>query len=226
MLHTGQRKKKGKRYMKKEFIIGLIGFAILAFLVILYDWNDVEGMERSLSIRREMCDTTPEPTQVASPVPTPTEAPKQKKKKTKRQQYNYISCSLEKGVQRKIMKICKKRNLDYTLVMALIEQESDYDTTCISDAGESIGLMQIQPVWYREKIKDLNITDLKNPVQNVSLGTLILSELINKYDNVNCALMAYNMGEPRARLLWKKGIYESNYSMRVREIQKRIEKEV
>lgn len=216
--------------MKKEFIIGAIGFAILAIVVIFHDWNHVEELQTELEIRRELRNQIQEPTLSPAPTQEPETGKKprsRKVRKPKRKQCKrtYVDCSLSKDVQDRIMSICKKRYLSYSLVMAVIEQESDYDTNCISDGGNSIGLMQIQPVWYQDKIKKLGITDLKDPIQNVKLGTMILQDLMERYEDVDCALMAYNMGEPVAKRLWSKGTYESKYSIKVRDRQKRIEKE-
>lgn len=71
-------------------------------------------------------------------------------------EYRYIAgCPLSRKVQRQIFDICAGANISFEFVMAIIEKESDFDPECISDGGESVGLMQIQSRWHREQMDRL-----------------------------------------------------------------------
>jgi hypothetical protein len=43
----------------------------------------------------------------------------------------------------------------------------------------------------------------------------MLRRLFEKYEDPAKVLMAYNMGEGGAGKLWKKGVFESNYSRKI-----------
>lgn len=84
------------------------------------------------------------------------------------------------------------------MVLAVIGQESNYDINAIGDNGNSIGLMQIQPQHHQKRMDRLNVTDLSNPVQNVTIGVDLLAELIAEEKGWEWALTAYNAGAERA----------------------------
>ena len=99
-------------------------------------------------------------------------------------QYRYIKdCPLPKKVQREIFHIC---------------EESGWDSECISDNGESVGLMQIQKRWHAELMDKTGCTDLTDPVQNVRVGTALLKRHFRTYQDPAWALMAYNGGQAYA----------------------------
>ena len=93
-----------------------------------------------------------------------------------------------------IDKMAKRYGLNPDIVKAIIEEESGWVASAEGDGGESIGLMQIQPRWHKERITRLGITNLYDPEQNVTVGCDILSELLNKYGNYEDALSVYNSG--------------------------------
>ena len=84
-----------------------------------------------------------------------------------------------------IDKIAKRYGLNPDIVKALIEEESGWVASAEGDNGNSIGLMQIQERWHKERLTRLGITNLYDPEQNVTVGCDILSELLNKYGNYN-----------------------------------------
>ena len=93
-----------------------------------------------------------------------------------------------------IDKIAKRYGLNPDIVKALIEEESGWVASAEVDNGNSIGLMQIQERWHKERLTRLGITNLYDPEQNVTVGCDILSELLNKYGNYEDALSVYNSG--------------------------------
>ena len=93
-----------------------------------------------------------------------------------------------------IDKIAKRYGLNPDIVKALIEEESGWCESAEGDNGNSIGLMQIQERWHKERMKRLGVTSLYDPEQNITVGCDILSELLNKYGNYEDALSVYNSG--------------------------------
>ena len=93
-----------------------------------------------------------------------------------------------------IEKTAKRYGLNPDTVKALIEEESGWLTSAEGDNGNSVGLMQIQERWHKERMKRLGVTNLYNPEQNITVGCDILSELLNKYGNYKDALSVYNSG--------------------------------
>lgn len=80
------------------------------------------------------------------------------------------------------------------LVLAIIGQESNYDPAAIGDGGNSIGLMQIQPMHHQQRMDKLGVTDLLDPRQNVLVGIDLLAELLSENNNAEWAITAYNAG--------------------------------
>ena len=106
------------------------------------------------------------------------------------------------------------KNVPEDLVIALIGVESRYNPKCISRTND-YGLMQIN-ICHKESLKrDLQVTDLLDSKQNIKAGVHMLSWIVNKYSNINQALMVYNSGESGAQKLWKQGIYSTDYSRKV-----------
>lgn len=123
--------------------------------------------------------------------------------------------------------VCKQYGVRYDLVVALIEKESGYKFDEVGDDGHSIGYMQIYEEWHKDRMESLNVTDLRNPYQNVLVGIDHLSELIERYGTIQDALAAYNYGEQGAkRNLWKKGIYVYEYNQTIMSRMKEIEEEL
>lgn len=120
---------------------------------------------------------------------TSTKTTKKKTTKTK-----YYDVPLSHKVQDHIFKTCKKASIDPRLVIAIIWKESNYKASAVGDHGNSVGLMQIQPRWCKEKMKKLKCPDLKDPYQNITVGVSILKDYINKGKGIKWALMAYNGG--------------------------------
>ena len=119
--------------------------------------------------------------------------------KTQVLQYRYIKgCPLPEKVQREIFHICEDATLSFELVMSLIYEESGWDPGCISDNGESVGLMQIQKRWHAELMDKTGCTDLTDPIQNVRVGTALLKRHFRTYQDPAWALMAYNGGQAYA----------------------------
>lgn len=125
---------------------------------------------------------------------------------------------LSDDLQIHIATLCEKHHIDPEIVLGIIEQESNFDPKVVGDYGRSIGLMQIQPRWHKERMEYLGCWNLTDPYDNVTLGIDILAELMDKYQDTEKALMVYNAGATGAHNAWfQYGVYSNDYSTSVLE---------
>ena len=138
-------------------------------------------------------------------------------KETTTKKVIYYDIPLSKELQDYTRKICEKYgNLDETLVYALIKQESNFRVKALGDNGRSKGLMQIQEIWHKERMKKLGVDSLMTAKGNIRVGIDILSEKIDKYDDLGKALTAYNAGDGGAyKYYFSKGIYANDYAKKI-----------
>ncbi len=118
---------------------------------------------------------------------------------------------LEIGLQEYAYDLCQENGISFEIVMALIEHESSYRADVVSKTND-YGLMQINKCnheWLRE---ELGIHDFCNPKENIKAGIYILQDISEKYEDIYMGLMVYNMGETKAKKLWKQDIYSSKYA--------------
>ncbi len=85
-------------------------------------------------------------------------------------------------------------SIDPKLLMAIAKVESNYNKHAISPSG-AYGLMQVIPVWHKDKIKKAR-EYLGNPEvfdihTNIYLGASVLRECKNKHSELNRALLCY-----------------------------------
>lgn len=83
----------------------------------------------------------------------------------------------------------KSNDLDPLILHILTRHESGFDTEAVSPAGAR-GLMQLMP----ETAAAMGVTDMDDPVQNVSAGTRYLAQQYRRYGELQLALAAYNAG--------------------------------
>lgn len=129
-----------------------------------------------------------------------------------------LNVNMDEELQEFTYSICKAYNLDFSFVMAIIQNESGYQADVISTTND-YGLMQINEQNFASLSEVTGVTDFLDPKQNIVAGTYILHELFKKYDDPHRVLMSYNMGEYQATNLWENGIYSSEYSRKITEIQ-------
>lgn len=116
----------------------------------------------------------------------------------------YFDVPLDQDIQDYILVMCAECDtcdLDPAIITAMIWKESEFDTNAISDNGNSLGLMQVQPRWHSERMEKLNATDLLDPYQNIRVGIDYLVELYSINDDIQWVLMAYNGGPTYANNL-------------------------
>lgn len=137
-----------------------------------------------------------------------------------------IACSLSEDLQEFTFYLCKGYYIDYSFAMAVMFRESSFNTGAVSADGHDHGLFQIRDVnneWLEETI---GVTDMNDPYQNIRAGLFMLRRLFEKYDDPARVLMAYNMGEYGASMLWEQGVYETTFTRRIFETADKYEAEI
>lgn len=126
----------------------------------------------------------------------------------------YFDVPLSHELQNYIFAECEKHNIAPAIVVSMIEQESNYDSSIIGDDGESTGLLQIQKKWHEERMDRLGCTDLLDAFQNVTVAIDYLAELKDRNSDLYWVLMAYNSGASNANKRIKTGNI-SDYALEV-----------
>ena len=139
----------------------------------------------------------------------------------KTEMFTAMNVPLDVSLQKEIYAVSKQYGIDYTLLLAVMQQESQFDVHAKSDAGD-YGLMQINRINHRNLSVVLGIHDFMDPASNVRAGAYMLRDLFDKYHDVHKVLMAYQMGETGAAACWEQGIVESQYSRAVLRIQREL----
>lgn len=84
------------------------------------------------------------------------------------------------------------------LIASVINAESGFRRNAVSSKG-AIGLMQVMPQtgeWVAKKMNiEFNSETLKDPRTNILIGTYYLNYLLEKFEDIKTALIAYNAGE-------------------------------
>ncbi|MET3682722.1 hypothetical protein ABID56_000812 [Alkalibacillus flavidus] len=89
-----------------------------------------------------------------------------------------------------IQSVADKFNLDQDLIKSVINAESSFNPSAVSDAGAQ-GLMQLMP----QTAEALGVTNPFDAQQNIEGGARYLRDMLNRYDgNLENALAAYNAG--------------------------------
>ena len=89
-------------------------------------------------------------------------------------------------------------NVDKILVLAMIKTESNFNEFATSKK-EAKGLMQIMDdtaLWANESIKidNFSLDMLYSPRENIQIGTWYLKWLLDKFNDQDLAILAYNAG--------------------------------
>jgi len=103
-----------------------------------------------------------------------------------------------------IEKYSKRANIPDFILYSLVREESHFDKDIVSRAG-AVGLMQLLPVTAEDAAKKIKLEsiDLKNPDENINLGTKHLGDLYRRLKNMPKAILAYNAGLKRLRV-WER----------------------
>lgn len=136
-----------------------------------------------------------------------------------------LDVSLNVDIQEFVYYLSAGYNIDFTLVMALMQHESSFRADVVSSTDD-YGLMQINRCNHEYLTETLGVTDYLDPYQNIRAGMFTLRKLFERYQDTNMVLMAYNMGEGTAKRLWKNGVYQTNYTDSILTIQRQFNEEL
>ena len=107
-----------------------------------------------------------------------------------------IKSSLNKSKLKHILiyieALCWEYGVDYEMVKAVIQTESDWNHKAVSTSG-AIGLMQVLPSTAMSEFKTPE-KDLYDPYVNVTVGIKYLSKLDSHFDDLESTLTAYSHG--------------------------------
>ena len=107
-----------------------------------------------------------------------------------------------------IVREAQRNNVDPMLVIALIRCESSFNNYAVSGVG-AMGLMQVMPdtgTYLADKagFRLGRTTNLFDAETNIELGTAYLANLIERFGNIEHALVAYNAGPGLAKKILAK----------------------
>ena len=95
----------------------------------------------------------------------------------------------------------EKYNVDKNLILAVIKAESNFNENAISNRN-AIGLMQLMEETAKDVANKNNIEidnenikeELCDVYKNIEIGTAYIASLLQRYQNTEVALAAYNAG--------------------------------
>lgn len=196
--------KYGKRYVVEwspwllKVILTIVALIFVAGGITGYGVCRISASSKEEStIPTEVVETTEEVTEAPKPEPV------------------YYDCPLSHELQDYIRGLCEKNEIPMSLVIAMIEVESSFRPNVVSKTND-YGLMQINEINHPRFQEEFGVTDFFDPFDNVLCGITMIAEHYHRYLTLDKALMAYNLGGAKARMFWDEGIYETNYSRKVK----------
>ena len=113
--------------------------------------------------------------------------------------------------------LCWEYGVDYEMVKAVIQTESDWNHKAVSTSG-AIGLMQVLPSTAMSEFKTPE-KDLYDPYVNVTVGIKYLSKLNKHFDDMESTLTAYSHG-PTVTKKYSNNYISNNFY--VKRVQKNL----
>lgn len=113
-----------------------------------------------------------------------------------------------------VEKYSQEYELDSLLVYSIIKAESNFNENATSNSN-AIGLMQVmlstaQEIGDKLAIQEITEEELYNPEVNIQIGITYLKILLEKYENYNLAIIAYNAGMGNVDKWLEEGIINEN----------------
>ena len=216
---TNKRRKVNKRNRRRNMLVrSYARLTIVLFLMGLFIGHVVRAGEEPKEETKE--EMIAEETIIESDLENITQAAGQKEILTtedievKEIYFVPLPVDMTEEDQRIVFEIATENDIAFTLVMALIGCESEFDKNAYSATGDS-GYMQINDCNI-EEMENRGFEDMFDTADNVGAGVSILRELYDTYgDETERVLMAYNMGAGNASKLWDQGIVSSEYSREI-----------
>lgn len=108
-----------------------------------------------------------------------------------------IKIMYKKEYSEYVSKYAEKYNVEENLIYAIIKAESNFNPDAVSSSSAK-GLMQLMYSTAKEiaNKNDINLTEdnILEPEINIELGTIYISNLLERYKCLEIALAAYNAG--------------------------------
>lgn len=113
-------------------------------------------------------------------------------------------------------------NICPELIQAVCFKESSFDPR--AENGGCIGIMQVNPIWHKDRMERLGVTDLYDVRQNMMTGVDYLHELSEEHEDISIALMTYN-GDSRVKSVENGESAISDYADSILMISAELERE-
>lgn len=125
--------------------------------------------------------------------------------------YVYYNVPLSQDLQRYTQELCDSFAVAYPLVLAIMEQESRFQTQVVSEPNSNgssdFGIMQINSGNHLWLEAVLGVDDWLDPYQNILAGVYILSLYGNFGDDLQAMAMCYNLGPSQGKENVQKQVY-------------------
>ena len=141
-----------------------------------------------------------------------------------------VSATTREGVANTIIEVAQRYKLAPELILAVIFTESSFDPDAQSAVG-AVGLMQLMPATAAQLALELKLEWkgrrlLTDPQLNILLGSFYLRKLIHRFDDLNAALAAYNVGPNRLNyLMTEQGHVPRTYARKVQRVTAELREE-
>ena len=127
-----------------------------------------------------------------------------------------LAIDLDPATQWAIYDACDRDPAIFCAVMAIAYKESRFQADAVGDGGRSIGMMQINTRWHKERMTALGVTDLTDPVQCATVAIDYLRELSEDYGlggpDGHALYMGFNAGPDAAARMLRRGTTSTAYS--------------
>ena len=136
-----------------------------------------------------------------------------------------VQAKAEWAIHEQVIRSSVEHSVDADLLLAIIHVESTFRTHAISSSGAR-GLMQLKPStaeWVMRKwgVPYLGPDSLHDPRVNIPLGARYLAYLLDRFENPDHAIIAYNIGpNALARKLSRGDIIPRKYLIKVKKALK------
>lgn len=114
-------------------------------------------------------------------------------------------------IERAVVNASKRHDIPAKYIFAMILVENDEFNPYLRSGTQDSGITQINDALL-DDFYSAGFEDVYDIEDNVEFGSMRLKWAYEKYQDWHQAYMVYNMGEGRAKKLFRKGIYQSRYS--------------
>lgn len=128
-------------------------------------------------------------------------------------------------VPQEVVEISEELGAQYDICPELIQAICWRESRFTEDAvgGDCVGIMQINPKFFRDRMDRLSVTDLYDARQNMAVATDYLAYLFEEHEDAAAVLMIYH-GEHDAERKMEDGKI-SRYAREILEVSERLESE-